>query len=163
MAFSPDYATSGRFYAYYTTKNCDGSGGCDEHVSEFTANPGGDTASPASQQVLLTIPHPNQSNHNGGQLQFGPDGDLYISVGDGGGGDDSQGNAQHLDRLLGKILRISPQTNGYSIPPAAPATRSAAAPSARADRTRGRTARRSGPTACAIHGGSRSTARPATW
>ena len=40
MAFSPDYATSGRFYVYYTTKNCDGSGGCDEHVSEFTANPG---------------------------------------------------------------------------------------------------------------------------
>ena len=114
MAFSPDYATSGRFYVYYTTNNCDGSGGCDEHVSEFTANPGGDTA--GSEHVLLTIPHPNQSNHNGGQLQFGPDGDLYISVGDGGGGDDSEGNAQHLDRLLGKILRISPGTSSYSIP-----------------------------------------------
>jgi glucose/arabinose dehydrogenase len=116
MAFSPDYATSGRFYVYYTTKNCDGSGGCDEHVSEFTADPSRDTASTGSEHFLLTIPHPNQSNHNGGQLQFGPDGDLYISVGDGGGGDDSEGNAQHLDRLLGKILRISPQASTYSIP-----------------------------------------------
>ena len=116
MAFSPDYATSGRFYVYYTTKNCDGSGGCDEHVSEFTADSGRDTANPSTQQVLITIPHPSQSNHNGGQLQFGPDGDLYISVGDGGGGNDSENNAQHLDRLLGKVLRISPQASSYSIP-----------------------------------------------
>jgi glucose/arabinose dehydrogenase len=116
MAFSPDYATSRRFYVYYTTKNCDGAGGCDEHVSEFTANAGGDTASASSEVPLITIPHPSQSNHNGGQLQFGPDGDLYISVGDGGGGNDTEQNAQHLDRLLGKVLRISPQANGYSIP-----------------------------------------------
>ncbi len=116
MAFSPDYATSGRFYVYYTTKNCPQSPGCDEHLSEFTANPGGDTANAGSEQVLITIPHPDQSNHNGGQLQFGPDGDLYISVGDGGGGNDTEVNAQHTTTLLGKILRISPQTNGYLIP-----------------------------------------------
>jgi glucose/arabinose dehydrogenase len=115
MAFSPDYATSGRFYLYYTSKTCTNSG-CAEHVSEFTADAGRDTANPNTEQPLITIPHPNQSNHNGGQLQFGPDGDLYISVGDGGGGDDTEQNAQHLDRLLGKVLRISPQTNGYSIP-----------------------------------------------
>ena len=116
MAFPPDYATSRKFYVYYTSKTCPNQPGCDEHVSEFTANPDGDTADPVSQQVLITIPHPHQSNHNGGQLQFGPDGDLYISVGDGGGGDDSEGNAQHLDRLLGKILRIAPQASSYSIP-----------------------------------------------
>jgi glucose/arabinose dehydrogenase len=116
MAFSPDYATSGRFYVYYTSKNCPHSPGCDEHVSEFTASPGADTASAVSEHILITIPHPDQSNHNGGQLQFGPDGDLYISVGDGGGGDDTEMNAQHTTTLLGKLLRISPQANGYSIP-----------------------------------------------
>ena len=116
MAFSPDYATSGRFYVYYTSKHCPTPPGCDEHVSEFTANPGADTANAAPEHVLITIPHPAQSNHNGGQLQFGPDGDLYVSVGDGGGGDDTEMNAQHTTTLLGKILRISPQTTGYSIP-----------------------------------------------
>jgi glucose/arabinose dehydrogenase len=116
MAFAPDYATSHRFYVYYTSKNCPQPPGCDEKVSEFTAAAGGDTASPASERVLMTIPHPSQSNHNGGQLQFGPDGDLYISVGDGGGGNDTELNAQHPNRLLGKILRISPETTSYAIP-----------------------------------------------
>jgi glucose/arabinose dehydrogenase len=117
MAFAPDYAKSHRFYVYYTTKNCPDSPGCDEHVSEFTANPDGDSASPSTEQVILTIPHPAESNHNGGQLQFGPDGDLYISVGDGGGANDTEMNAQHTTTLLGKILRISPEANGqYSIP-----------------------------------------------
>ncbi len=116
MAFAPDYATSHRFYVYYTSKTCPNPPGCDEHVSEFTANANGDSASLSSEQRLLTIPHPSQSNHNGGQLQFGPDGDLYISVGDGGGGDDTEQNAQHTDRLLGKILRIAPGTTSYSIP-----------------------------------------------
>jgi glucose/arabinose dehydrogenase len=117
MAFSPDYATSHRFYVYYTTKNCPQSPGCDEHISEFTADSSGDTASAASERVLITIPHPSQSNHNGGQLQFGPDGDLYISVGDGGGGNDTEMNAQRKTTLLGKILRISPQPGGtYTIP-----------------------------------------------
>ncbi len=119
MAFAPDYATSHRFYVYYTSETCSNTG-CDEHVSEFTANANGDSAAPSSEQRLLTIPHPDQSNHNGGQLQFGPDGDLYISVGDGGGGDDTELNAQHTDRLLGKILRIAPGATSYSIPPGNP-------------------------------------------
>src|SRR6185312_13384797 len=89
--------------------------GCDERVSEFTADPGGDTASP-TEHVLLTIPHPGEDNHNGGQLQFGPDGDLYISVGDGGGGDDTGHNAQSTHTLLGKVLRISPGPTAYTIP-----------------------------------------------
>jgi glucose/arabinose dehydrogenase len=115
MAFAPDYATSRRFYVYYADTTCPNSG-CDEHVSEFTADAGLDSASLTTEHVLLTIPHPNQSNHNGGQLQFGPDGDLYISVGDGGGGNDTEGNAQHTTTLLGKILRIAPGTSSYSIP-----------------------------------------------
>ena len=68
MAFWPNYATSHRFYVYYTTKNCPQSPGCDEHVSGFTADSSGDTASAASERVLITIPHPSQSNHNGGRL-----------------------------------------------------------------------------------------------
>jgi glucose/arabinose dehydrogenase len=116
MAFAPDYATSRRFYVYYTDKNCPNSPGCDEHVSEFTASADFQSADPMSEQVLLTIPHPNQNNHNGGQLQFGPDGDLYISLGDGGGGNDTEGNAQRTTTLLGKILRIAPGTSSYSIP-----------------------------------------------
>ena len=159
MAFAPDYGTSHRFYVYYTSKTCPNQG-CTEHVSEFTADPSGDTASPRASNVLLTIPHPNQSNHNGGQLQFGPDGDLYISVGDGGGGDDTEQNAQHTDRLLGKILRIAPGPTSYSIPPGNPF---AGARCARPRVTPAPTARRYGPTACATRGGSRSTRPPATW
>jgi glucose/arabinose dehydrogenase len=123
MAFSPDYATSGRFYVYYTSTSCPTLPGCDEHVSEFTADPSRDTASAGTERVLITIPHPSQNNHNGGQLQFGPDGDLYISVGDGGGGNDTEVNAQHKTTLLGKILRISPQPGGtYTIPAGNPFT-----------------------------------------
>jgi len=122
MAFAPDYATSRRFYVYYTSRNCPNPPGCDEHVSAFTADPGFDTASAGSEHVLLTIPHPNETNHNGGQLQFGPDGDLYVSVGDGGGGDDTGHNAQNHHTLLGKVLRISPGAGSYTIPAGNPFT-----------------------------------------
>jgi glucose/arabinose dehydrogenase len=119
MALAPDYATSGKFYVYYTSKaGCSGDG-CDEHVSQFTrsaSNP--NVADPNSEVPLLTIPHPTYSNHNGGQLQFGPDGDLYISTGDGGNEDDTQHNAQNHDgsHLLGKILRINPANPSASVP-----------------------------------------------
>jgi glucose/arabinose dehydrogenase len=113
MAFAPDYATSGLFYVYYTDKNGD------EAIVEYKAV--GDTADPASARVLLVIPD-SESNHNGGQLQFGPDGLLYIGEGDGGGGGDqhgAHGNGQNLGVLLGKILRIDPHPSGgrpYTIP-----------------------------------------------
>jgi glucose/arabinose dehydrogenase len=119
MAFAPDYATSHRFYVYYTGKHCPQSPGCDNVVATYTSDSSGDTAS-GPGTVLLTIPHPNEVNHNGGQLQFGPDGDLYISTGDGGGTNDSQHNAQQTTNLLGKILRISPGPSSYSIPPGNP-------------------------------------------
>ena len=163
MAFAPDYATSGRFYVYYTSKNCPDPPGCDEHVSEFTANPGGDTANPSSEKVLITIPHPTESNHNAGQLQFGPDGDLYVSVGDGGGGNDTEMNAQHKTTLLGKILRISPQADRVFDPGRQPIQYWQSNCSTGPRPTRRRTARRSGPTVYATRGGSRSTALPATW
>jgi Glucose / Sorbosone dehydrogenase len=107
MAFAPDFAASHKLYVYYTSKTCPDAPGCDEHVSEFTAS-SSDAASASTEHALLTIPHPTDTNHNGGQLQFGPDGDLYISVGDGGGSYDTHGNAQLTNTLLGKILRIAP-------------------------------------------------------
>ena len=68
---------------------------------------------------MLAIPHPTFANHNGGQLQFGPDGMLYIGTGDGGSAGDPSGNAQNLGSLLGKILRIDPHPSGsspYTVP-----------------------------------------------
>jgi glucose/arabinose dehydrogenase len=126
MAFPPDYATSGKFYVYYTTRNCDSGGGCDEHLSQFTrsaSNP--NVADPGSERVLLSIPHPGNTNHNGGQLQFGPDGYLYVSTGDGGDSNDTHHNAQKTDdaHLLGKILRLDPANPAASVPGNIPGTR----------------------------------------
>jgi glucose/arabinose dehydrogenase len=87
------------------------------HITEFQLG-ADDVVDMHSRRDLLTIPHP-QSNHNGGQLAFGPDGNLYIGVGDGGGENDPQKNGQNLSVLLGKILRINPTANGatpYTIP-----------------------------------------------
>lgn len=111
-AFAPDFASSGRLYVDYA-QAVDGV----IHVAELTAS--GTTAPVASLRELLTIPHPGESNHNGGQLQFGPDQLLYISTGDGGGSDDEHENAQNLSSLLGKLLRIDPRPSGllpYTVP-----------------------------------------------
>lgn len=110
MAFAADYPTSGRFYIAYT-----GTDGGSLHVDELTAS--GDTASAATRQSIITVPHPGFANHNGGQIQSGPDGYLYWSTGDGGGGGDPDENSQDLDSLLGKILRIAPTPGGnYTVP-----------------------------------------------
>jgi len=122
IAFSPDYAASGLFYVFYTR---DSAVPTEQHylrIEEFrrsAADP--DAADPASRRVVLEIPHLESPGHNGGQLQFGPDGLLYISVGDGGigGGKDPTGNAQNTGTLLGKLLRINPagtMPGEYSIP-----------------------------------------------
>jgi len=115
LAFAPDYATSKLFYVYYT-KTSDGS----LQVSQFT-DEGSPAATEGTELTVINIPHPGHPNHNGGMLAFGPDGDLYIGTGDGGGADDPGpgcGNAQDTGVLLGKILRISPHTvsAGYDIP-----------------------------------------------
>jgi glucose/arabinose dehydrogenase len=115
LAFHPNYGTSGRFYTVFTDQ--DGS----LVLSMFTRSSGNpDLADPNSRITLLTIPHPINQNHNGGTLAFGPDGYLYWSTGDGGSGGDPPNNAQNLNVLLGKILRIDvdhvdPGVN-YSIP-----------------------------------------------
>ncbi len=115
MAFAPDYTTSGRFYVAFNNKN-----GAVE-IDEFMRSAAHATrADRTSRRILLIIPHPGASNHNGGQLQFGPDGYLYISVGDGGALSPPGEPARNLDDLRGKILRIDPLPSGgqpYGIPP----------------------------------------------
>jgi glucose/arabinose dehydrogenase len=89
----------------------------DLHIAEYTMS--GDVANVGTHRELLAIPHHLHTNHNGGEVIFGPDGDLYIGVGDGGGGGDPEGNAQNPNVLLGKILRINPAPSGglqYTIP-----------------------------------------------
>jgi glucose/arabinose dehydrogenase len=112
LAPAPDFDSSGRTYVDYVN-NTTGT----IHVAELTAV--GASASILTLRDVLTIPHPEDNNHNGGQLQFGPDGHLYISTGDGGGSNDVHHNAQNLESLLGKILRIDPLPSGgrpYSVP-----------------------------------------------
>ena len=115
MAFAPDYVLSGLFYVSYTAG--DGAITIDEY-RRSTADP--DLADPTTRRNVLTIPHP-RGNHNGGQLQFGPDGYLYISTGDGGGVGDPDLAGQDLTTLLGKILRIDPRLGPgdepYTTPP----------------------------------------------
>jgi len=100
LAFHPGYATNGRFFVYYTGK--DGT----IVIAEYRVSPDDPNVASPAESVLLTIPHPVNTNHNGGMLAFGPDGYLYIGVGDGGSANDPPANAQNVDVLLGKILRI---------------------------------------------------------
>ena len=103
LAFAPDHSVSGRFYVNYTTGN--GS----TRISEFIAGDAG------SERVLLEIPQP-ANNHNGGMLAFGPEGHLWIGMGDGGSRDDRFRQAQDGSTLLGSLLRIDPAGDPYAIP-----------------------------------------------
>ncbi len=113
MAFAPGYRRSGRFYVDYT----DASG--DTRVVEYRRRAADPLAAdPSSARVVLTAEQP-YPNHNGGQLQFGPDGYLYIGLGDGGSEGDPQRTGQDLSTVLGKILRIDPRPAGarpYRVP-----------------------------------------------
>ncbi|MET0557144.1 MAG: PQQ-dependent sugar dehydrogenase [Solirubrobacterales bacterium] len=105
VAPAPDFASSGHLFVQYAN---DETGTI--HVDELTAAlPGRETASLATLAPVFSVPHSQQANHNGGQLQFGPDGMLYSSTGDGGGGNDELHTAQNPASLLGKILRVAPQ------------------------------------------------------
>jgi glucose/arabinose dehydrogenase len=112
LAFHPDYSDNGRFYVYYSTLQ---EGTHISRVAEYrVSGDDPDLADSTSERVLLEVNQP-QDNHNGGHLQFGLDGYLYIGLGDGGGGGDNHGpigNGQNLQTLLGKILRIDVDGSG---------------------------------------------------
>src|SRR5919106_3422 len=100
LAFHPDFGDNRKFYVNYTDRNGN------TVVAEYTAHPSNpDRADPSSARPLLRIDQPF-GNHNGGGIEFGPDGYLYIGTGDGGSGGDPLGNGQSLETLLGKLLRI---------------------------------------------------------
>jgi len=116
LTFHPDYVNNGYFYVNYSMA---GSGAT--RISRFTASPSSaNTVAASTEQYILTIPQPF-SNHNGGDMAFGPDGYLYIALGDGGSAGDPGNRAQNGQELLGKMLRIdinnSSGGNNYAIPP----------------------------------------------
>jgi glucose/arabinose dehydrogenase len=116
LAFHPDFEHNGRLFVHYSRAG-DGA----TIVSEMQAAPDLRSADPGSERVLLSLAQPF-ANHNGGQLAFGPEGDLYIGLGDGGSSGDPLGNGQNPDVLLGKLLRIdvdAPHAAGleYALPP----------------------------------------------
>lgn len=113
VAFHPRYAANGRFVVNYTTE----SGGLHTVVSEFRVSPDNPDVANRQERILLTIPQPFR-NHNGGLNLFGPDGKLYIGMGDGGSGGDPFNNGQRLDVLLGKLLRLDVDGGtAYRVPP----------------------------------------------
>jgi glucose/arabinose dehydrogenase len=114
VAFHPQYKANGRFFVNYTRRF---NGTLQTAVAEYHVSSNRDLADPNSGKVLLTVAQPFD-NHKGGQLAFGPDGFLYIGMGDGGSGGDPQGNGQNLSTLLGKMLRIDINSGSpYAIPP----------------------------------------------
>ena len=111
LAFDPEFRTNGHLFVYYSA-----SGPRRSVLSRFSAsaaNP--DSAEPDSEVVVMEFLQP-YSNHNGGQILFGPDGNLYIGLGDGGGGGDPEGNGQDLSTLLGSVLRIDVSSSSTESP-----------------------------------------------
>jgi glucose/arabinose dehydrogenase len=109
VAFAPGYATSRLLYVYFTDRSGD------LEIAELHADADGLHANPGTLRPLVVIPHPGQSNHNGGQLQFAPDGLLYAGTGDGGGAGDQPDNAQNPNSRLGKLLQIDPSSGAVRV------------------------------------------------
>lgn len=116
VAFHPSYASNGYFFVTYTNNNGD------IELSRFTRSAGNpDLADANSRKLIITVAHPNFTNHNGGGVHFGPDGYLYMTLGDGGSGGDPNGNGQNTNVLLGKMLRLDINTTAaYAIPSSNP-------------------------------------------
>ena len=126
LAFDPAFAENGHFYVYYTASRPRRS-----VVSRFSVSPDDhNRADPDSELVFLEVEQPYR-NHNGGHIAFGPDGMLYVGLGDGGSGGDPRGNGQDTSTLLGSILRIDvsalDETGRYAVPPDNPFAGDAAA------------------------------------
>src|SRR5262245_8905368 len=120
LAFHPQYTSNRRFFVYYT-RQTDGA----IQVSEFHTSTADPNIADTVETPIITIPHPGQSNHNGGMIAFGPDGFLYMGTGDGGSANDPPNNGQNINALLGKILRIDIDNPGpggqpYSSPASNP-------------------------------------------
>lgn len=120
MAFHPSFAQNGRFYVHYDRTTS--SGGFQSVIAEYVVSSGdSNQANLASERIILTVDQPPFPNHKGGQIAFGPDGFLYIALGDGGSEGDPSGNGQNPQTLLAKILRIDVNTTSagrqYGIPP----------------------------------------------
>ncbi len=122
VAFPPDYDVKGYFYVYFTDDRQGNRG--NNLLARFEVSTDADVADPLSEEMILNFDHPAYSTHNGGQIAFGPDGNLYIGTGDGGGSGDPFDNAQDPASLLGKLLRIDvePQGPGSAPPPIGPFT-----------------------------------------
>ncbi len=114
LAFHPDYTSNGFFYVFYTRDTNPGGDG-DVVISRFSVTGNQNIADPNSETILLVVDQP-YANHNGGSLEFGPDGFLYISLGDGGSGGDPFDFAQKKNTLLGKILRIDVNASSTGLP-----------------------------------------------
>jgi glucose/arabinose dehydrogenase len=116
IAFHPQFATNHFFFVDYTATNGN------TILARYTANANNTAGDPNSERILLNIPDPF-SNHNGGMLNFGPDGNLYVGYGDGGSSDDPGNRSQNINEYWGKMLRITPDLNAastapqYTIPP----------------------------------------------
>jgi len=118
MAFDPNFTSNGYFYVYYTDP------GQNIVVERYTASSTPNLADPTSSLPILRVAHPTFTNHFGGLVAFGPDGLLYAGLGDGGGAGDPAGNAQNLNALLGKLVRVDVRAASvaqpYTIPPGNP-------------------------------------------
>jgi hypothetical protein len=124
LAFHPSYASNGQFFVYYTDRNGD------VRVMRYLASASdANRADEATATQILLVPHRFASNHNGGSLVFGPDGMLWVGIGDGGGGGDPHGNGQNRNVLLAKLLRLDVDHGSpYAIPTNNPFARGGGAP-----------------------------------
>ncbi|ASZ11568.1 PQQ-dependent sugar dehydrogenase [Chitinophaga pendula] len=119
IAFHPQFKSNHKFYVYYSVPSSQKGSNHKSRIAEFTVSAGnGNVADVQSKRIVMEFEQP-ESNHNGGDIVFGPDGYLYIASGDGGGGGDKHGtigNGQDLNTLLGKILRIDVNGVPYKVP-----------------------------------------------
>lgn len=114
FAFHPDYAVNGWFYVDYTDENGN------TRIERYRVGADPDLADPGSAKSILLVPQPF-SNHNGGHLLFGPDGMLYVALGDGGGAGDPRNNGQNAGTLLGSLLRLDVDAGDpYAVPAGSP-------------------------------------------